>query len=94
MHPKVQEVAVFGAQSEKWGERPVALLVAKDEFKEKISEDELIEHMGQFVEEGKILKWWIPDRFVFVDQVPRTSVGKFDKKMMRSMFGDMLERKG
>jgi fatty-acyl-CoA synthase len=94
MHPKVQEVAVFGAQSEKWGERPVALLVAKDEFKEKISEDELKEHMAQFVEEGKILKWWIPDSFVFVDQIPRTSVGKFDKKMMRSMYGDMLERKG
>jgi len=94
MHPKVQEVAVFGAQSDKWGERPVALLVAKDEFKEKISEDELKEHMAQFVDEGKILKWWIPDRFVFVDQIPRTSVGKFDKKMMRSMYGDMLERKG
>jgi len=93
MHPKVQEVAVFGAQSEKWGERPVALLVAKDEFKEKISEDELKEHMAQFVEEGKILKWWIPDRFVLVNQIPRTSVGKFDKKMMRSMYGDMLEGK-
>jgi len=91
MHPKVQEVAVFGAQSDKWGERPVALLVARDEFKEKISEDELKEHMAQFVEEGKILKWWIPDKFVFVDQIPRTSVGKFDKKMMRSMYGDMLE---
>ena len=93
-HPKVQEVAVFGAQSEKWGERPVALLVAKDEFKGKVSEDELKEHMAQFVGEGKILKWWIPDKFVLVDHIPRTSVGKFDKKMMRSMYGDMLERKG
>lgn len=91
MHPKVQEVAVFGAQSDKWGERPVALLVAKDEFKEKISEDELREHMAQFVEEGKILKWWIPERFVLVDQIPRTSVGKFDKRIMRSMYGDVLE---
>ncbi|MBE9574765.1 MAG: long-chain-fatty-acid--CoA ligase [Proteobacteria bacterium] len=93
MHPKVQEVAVFGAQSEKWGERPVVLLVAKDEYKGKISEAELKEHMTQYVEEGKILKWWIPDKFVFVDQIPRTSVGKFDKKVMRSAYGEVLEGK-
>ncbi|MBW1715349.1 MAG: long-chain-fatty-acid--CoA ligase [Deltaproteobacteria bacterium] len=93
MHPKVQEVAVFGAQSEKWGERPVVLLVPKDEYKGKISEAELKEHMTQYVEEGKILKWWIPDKFVFVDQIPRTSVGKFDKKVMRSAYGTVLEGK-
>jgi len=93
MHPKVQEVAVFGAQSEKWGERPVVLLVPKDEYKGKISEAELKEHMTQYVEEGKILKWWIPDKFVFVDQIPRTSVGKFDKKVMRSAYGEALQGK-
>jgi fatty-acyl-CoA synthase len=93
MHPKVQEVAVFGAQSEKWGERPVALLVPKEEFKGEISEDELNEHMAQFVKNGKILKWWIPDQFIFVDEIPRTSVGKFDKKVMRSGYGDVLGSK-
>jgi len=93
MHPKVQEVAVFGAQSEKWGERPVVLLVPKDEYKGKISGAELKEHMMQYVEEGKILKWWIPEKFIFVDQIPRTSVGKFDKKAIRSTYGDVLEGK-
>ena len=91
MHPKVQEVAVFGAQSDKWGERPVVLLVPKDEYKGDISEEELKEHLTQYVEEGKILKWWIPDRFVFVNEIPRTSVGKFDKKVMRSSYGNVLE---
>jgi len=57
MHPKVQEVEVFAAQSEKWGERPVALLVPKDEYKGKISEAELKEEMTRYVEEGKTLKW-------------------------------------
>jgi fatty-acyl-CoA synthase len=90
MHPKVQEVAVFGATSEKWGERPVVLLVPKEEYKGKISETELKEHMIQYVEEGKILKWWIPEKFIFVDQIPRTSVGKFDKKVMRVKYGDVL----
>jgi fatty-acyl-CoA synthase len=93
MHPKVQEVAVFAAQSEKWGERPVVLLVPKDEYKGKISEVELKEHMTQYVEEGKILKWWIPERFIFVNQIPRTSVGKFDKRAIRSTYGDVLEGK-
>ena len=90
MHPKVQEVAVFGASSEKWGERPVVLLVPKDEYKGDISEAELKEHMAQYVEEGKILKWWIPEKFIFVDQIPRTSVGKFDKKSMRVTYEDVL----
>jgi fatty-acyl-CoA synthase len=93
MHPKVQEVAVFGAQSEKWGERPVALIVPKTEFREEITEKELKDQMAQYVGEGKILKWWIPDKFVFVDQIPRTSVGKFDKKVMRSSYSDALEQK-
>ena len=93
MYPKVQEVAVFGANSEKWGERPVVLLVLKDEYKGKVTEDELREHLKKYVEEGKILKWWIPDRFVFVNEIPRTSVGKFDKKVMRSSYGNMLEGK-
>ncbi|MBW2076586.1 MAG: long-chain-fatty-acid--CoA ligase [Deltaproteobacteria bacterium] len=90
-HPKVQEVAVFGADSEKWGERPVALVVLKDEHKGGASEKEMRDHMVQFVEDGKILKWWIPEKFIFVDAIPRTSVGKFDKKEMRSSYGEVLE---
>jgi fatty-acyl-CoA synthase len=49
--------------------------------------------MTQYVDEGKILKWWIPDRFIFVDEIPRTSVGKFDKKVMRSSYLNVLEGK-
>ena len=91
MHPKVQEVAVVAAHSEKWGERPVVVVVAKDEYKGKVSEEELRDHMTQYVEEGKILKWWIPEKFIFVDEIPRTSVGKFDKKTMRSSYWYVLE---
>jgi fatty-acyl-CoA synthase len=93
MHPKVQEVAVVAAQSEKWGERPVVAVVPKDEYKGRISEGELKEHMTQYVEDGKILKWWIPEKFIFVDEIPRTSVGKFDKKALRSSFWNVLEGK-
>ena len=93
MHPKVQEVAVVAAHSEKWGERPVVVVVPKDEYKGKVSEEELRDHMTQYVEEGKILKWWIPEKFIFVDEIPRTSVGKFDKKTMRSGYWYALEGK-
>jgi fatty-acyl-CoA synthase len=46
--------------------------------------------MTQYVGKGKILKWWIPEKFIFVNQIPRTSVGKFDKKVMRLTYGDVL----
>ncbi|MFO8164548.1 MAG: long-chain-fatty-acid--CoA ligase [Desulfatiglandales bacterium] len=82
MHHKVQEVSVFGAQSEKWGERPVVLLVPKKEYKDNINEEEIKVHLLTFVEKGNILKWWIPDKFIFIDKIPRTSVGKFDKKII------------
>jgi fatty-acyl-CoA synthase len=48
----------------------------------------------QYVEKGKILKWWMPDRFIFVNKIPRTSVGKFDKKVMGSSYGNVLEGEG
>ena len=82
---------MFGAQSEKWGERPAALVVLKDKHKGKASEQEMRDHMTQFVDEGKILKWWIPEKFIFVDAIPRTSVGKFDKRAMRSSYVEILE---
>jgi len=93
LHPKIRETAVIAAKSEKWGERPVAIVVLKDEYKGELSEDELREHMTKYVEEGKILKWWIPDRFIFVDEIPRTSAGKLDKKTLRPQYWHVLEGK-
>ena len=91
-HPKVQEVAVVAAKSKKWGERPLAVIVPKNEYKSQISGDEIKKHLTKYVKEGKILKWWIPGQFIFVDQIPRTSVGKFDKKTMRSIYWSVFER--
>ncbi len=82
-HQAVSEVAVVGVPDDKWGERPMAMVVPKPEFVSAISADELREFMHKFVEEGQISKWGVPDAFVMVDQIPKTSVGKIDKKVIK-----------
>lgn len=74
-HDSVLEAAVIGVEDEKWGERPLACVVAKPGV--EISTAQLRDHL-----DGRVAKWWIPERWAFVDQVPRTSVGKFDKKVL------------
>ncbi len=93
LHGKVQEVAIIGAISEKWGERPVAIVVPRDGCKGDITEAEIKAHLAAYVEQGKILKWWIPEKILFVDEIPKTSVGKFNKKKMRELFGDVFAGK-
>jgi len=88
--PKVKEAAIIGAAHEKYDERPIAIVVTKEEYRGKTSEEELRGYMMKFVAEGKIAKWWIPDKFIFVDEIPKTSVGKYDKKVLRPKYKDVL----
>jgi fatty-acyl-CoA synthase len=82
-HPGVAEAAVVGVPDEKWGERPVALIVPRAGVGHTIDDDELRTFLGQFVDNGLISRWAIPDRFYIVEQIPKTSVGKIDKKAIR-----------
>ncbi len=84
-HKGVKLAAVIGRKDEKWGERPIAFIVPKEEFKDILTKDGLREHLMKFVKEGKISKWWIPDEFLFVDSLPLTSVGKISKLSLRKM---------
>jgi len=77
-HPKIQEAAVIGLPHPKWDERPVVFAVAKAEFKGKVTQDEVLDFLRD-----KVAKWWLPDEVRFIDEVPKTSVGKFDKKVLR-----------
>ncbi len=78
-HPKVLEAAVVAVEHPKWQERPIALVVPKPEFLDRVTKEEILAHL-----EPRFAKWWLPDDVLFVDAIPKTSVGKFDKKVMRA----------
>ena len=71
---------------EKWGERPLMLIVLKPDFKGKVKPEDLKKHMKAGAEEGKLPKYGVPERYELVDEIPKTSVGKLDKKTMRKLF--------
>jgi len=82
-HPAVLEAAVFAGRHAKWDERPIAAVVLKKG--QTASKEEIAKHL-----EGKVAKWWLPDAYVFIDQVPRTSTGKFLKTRLREQYGELL----
>ena len=88
-HEAVSEAAVIGVPSAKWGERPIALVVLKPEYRGKVSEEDLRSHLEKAVEQGRIVRWWIPDKFVFVDSLPKTSVGKTDYLKLMEQYKTM-----
>ena len=80
-HPAIREVAVVGIADPQWGERPFALLVLHEE--QAIDARALKDHLKPFVELGHINKWAIPSQIAVVTEIPKTSVGKLDKKRIR-----------
>jgi fatty-acyl-CoA synthase len=76
-HPDVLEAAVIAVPDERWGERPCACVVRREGS--DLAAADLQAHL-----EDKVAKWWIPERFEFLEEVPKTSVGKFDKKLLRA----------
>ncbi len=80
-HPKVAEAAVIGVKHPKWQERPMACVVLKPG--EELTKEEVLEFL-----EPRVAKWWLPDDVVFIDEIPKTSVGKFSKKDLRTAFAD------
>jgi fatty-acyl-CoA synthase len=85
-HEAVAESAAIGMPDEKWGERPLMIVTLKPEFLGKVSEEELKAFMKKGSEEGKLPKYGVPDRYVFADAIPKTSVGKLDKKLLRKQY--------
>jgi acyl-CoA synthetase (AMP-forming)/AMP-acid ligase II len=85
-HPQVKEAAVFGLPHAKWIERPVAAVVLREDA------DATEESLNAWLSE-RVAKWWLPDRIVFIDAIPRTGVGKFLKRELRERFATLLQEK-
>lgn len=81
-HDLIQEVAVIGVEDKKWGERPVFVVVLKDDSNRN---DKTKKAILDFMV-GKVAKWWIPERVEFVDEIPHTATGKISKLDLRKQF--------
>jgi fatty-acyl-CoA synthase len=81
-HPQVVEAAVIGIADEKWGERPLACVVCDDGA--ELSAEDIREFLSD-----RVAKWWIPESIEFIEEVPKTSVGKFSKKTLRERFSEV-----
>jgi fatty-acyl-CoA synthase len=80
-HPAVREAAVVGVPDERWQERPLAAVVLQEGA--EASPEELRKFLAD-----KVVRWWLPERWTFVEEIPRTSVGKYDKKTIRARHAD------
>ncbi len=85
-YPGVKETAIIGIPDEKWDERPLALIVLHDG--QNIGDEDIKQHLGKFVETGEISKWAVPDIYKFVSEIPKTSVGKINKKEIRKLYAE------
>ncbi|HRX62194.1 MAG TPA: fatty acid--CoA ligase [Candidatus Competibacter sp.] len=90
-HPAVAEAAVIGIPDSRWGERPVALVVLKRDYAEPIDEAAIRNWLQDFADKGIISKWGIPDRVLLVESIPKTSVGKLNKKAMREQYAQLIQ---
>ena len=82
-HPKIKEAAVVGVPHPKWSERPLACVVLNPG--ESLTKDEVLDYIRP-----RLAKWQVPDDVVFIDEVPKTSVGKFSKKTLREKYADYV----
>ena len=80
-HPDVVEAAVIAKPDERWAERPLCCVVLRSEC--ATGAEDLVEHLR-----SRVAKWWLPDEFAFVEEIPKTSVGKFDKKVLRGQLAE------
>jgi fatty-acyl-CoA synthase len=80
-HPAVFEAAVIAVPDDRWQERPLCCVVLKPEATASAAE------LRAFLAD-RVAKWWLPERWTFIESVPKTSVGKFDKKVLRALYAD------
>ena len=87
-HPAVLEATIIGVAHPKWEERPLALIIPREEYKGKVTKQDILDHLAK-----SFAKWQLPDEVLFVDEISKTSVGKIDKKVLRVQYKDTYTKK-
>ncbi|HWZ30322.1 MAG TPA: long-chain fatty acid--CoA ligase [Bryobacteraceae bacterium] len=82
-HPKVIEAAVIAVPHPKWQERPIACVALAPQYRGQVTKEDILDFL-----KDRVAKWWLPDDVIFIDAVPKTSVGKFNKRALREQFKD------
>ena len=85
-HEAVLEAAAIGIPDPKWGERPALIIVLSHDYKGKITAEDMQKYMADCASKGKIPKYGVPDKYLFVDEIPKTSVGKVNKIQLRKTY--------
>jgi fatty-acyl-CoA synthase len=85
-HEAVLESAAIGIPDKKWGERPLVIVTLKPEYKGRVTAEDFRQFMQKFAQEGKLPKYGVPDLYEVVDEIPKTSVGKLNKKELRKLY--------
>lgn len=80
-HPAVAEAAVIAIPHPKWQERPLACVVLREDVGAGVTKEDILRYL-----DGRVAKWWIPDAIAFVQEIPKTSVGKFSKRTLREQY--------
>jgi fatty-acyl-CoA synthase len=80
-NPVIRQAAVFGIPDPKWEERPVAAVILKDEYKGRVTAEDIIKPLR-----SRFAKWWLPDHVIFVDELPMTGTMKVMKRVLRDMW--------
>ena len=87
-HEAVLESAAIGVPDPRWGERPLMVVTLKPGYPGRVGEKDLKQFLLELAEAGHLPKYGVPDRLVLVESLPKTSVGKLDKKMIRQLYGE------
>ncbi|MEB3755570.1 MAG: hypothetical protein GSR79_01730, partial [Desulfurococcales archaeon] len=90
-HPAVLEASVVGVPHPRWEERPIALVVLREEYR-NVNVDEMEKELKEHLSK-KFAKWQIPDRIFVVNEIPKTSTGKFNKRMIRAKYNNYFTKK-
>ena len=84
-HPDIIEACAIAAKHDRWGERPVLLIIPDENKKESINEEDILHFLST-----RVPKWWLPDKIIITSSIARTGVGKMDKKKIRDKYKDVL----